>query len=76
LDSFVELFFFLGLIRTMVLIAANVSVGGFAENRSVFVLLWSLEVTQISLVIIHDVVDHLLRSDPTLIVWQRSLTRC
>ena len=76
MDSFVELFFFLGLVRAMVLIAANVSVGGFAEDRSVFVLLRSLEIAEISLVVIHDIVNHLLRSDPTLVVWQRSLTRC
>jgi hypothetical protein len=77
LNSFVKLFFFLRLERTMVLIATNVSVGGPAEYRSVFVLLWSLEITKVSLVVIHNVVDHLLRSDTTLIVWQRRrLTRC
>jgi hypothetical protein len=77
LNSFVKLFFFLRLKRAVVLIATNVSVGGPAEYRSVFVLLRPLEITKVSLVVIHDVVDHLLRSDTTLIVWQRRrLTSC
>ena len=76
MNGFVQFLFFLRLVRTMVLIAANMSVSGFAEDRSVFVLLWPLEITEVPLVVIHDIVNHLLRSDPTLVVWQRSLTRC
>lgn len=69
LNSFVELLFFLRLEWTMVLIAADVPVGGPAENRSVLVLFWPREVTQVPLVVIHDVVNHLLGSDTALVVW-------